>query len=313
MDPLSDVLSLLKPENHMSAGFDVAGPWSIAFPDQQKSIKCGAVVTGTCWLAVEGLAGAVRLEPGDGFLLPSGRPFRMASDLALEPTEAGAIFAPVRTGGIVTRNGGGGDFVVSSRFGLGGEHADVLLRMLPPIVRIPAEADRGALRWAVERMMQELKENRAGSHLMVQHLAHMMLVEALRLHLEDRTGSERGWLFALADRQIGTAMRAIHDGPAYRWTLKELAGLSGMSRTSFAERFREIVGETPIDYLIQWRMRLAADRLLRSGQQVSVVALALGYESESAFSTTFKRVMGSSPRHYVRERQDRQPEEATGA
>jgi hypothetical protein len=85
MDPLSDVLSLLKPRNYMSAGFDAAGDWAIQFPDQQESIKCGAVVSGQCWLSVEGVPDPVRLETGDGFLLPSGRPFRLASDLSLPP------------------------------------------------------------------------------------------------------------------------------------------------------------------------------------------------------------------------------------
>ena len=162
MDPLSDVLSLLKPRNYMSAGFDAAGDWSIQFPDQQEGIKCYAVVSGQCWLSVEGVPEPVRLETGDCFLLPSGRPFRLASDLTLPPVEARTVFSAARSGGIVSWNGGGDFLLVGSRFALDGNHAGILLRMLPPIVHIRKESDKAALRWSVERMMQELRERAAG-------------------------------------------------------------------------------------------------------------------------------------------------------
>jgi AraC-like DNA-binding protein len=299
MDPLSDVLSLLKPRSVMCAGFDAAGDWSIQFRDQQGSIKCGAVVTGRCWLAVEGVADPVCLETGDCFLLPLGRPFRVASDLAVPAREARDIFPPARKGGIVTWNGGGEFFLVSSRFVLAGDHAGILLRMLPPIVHLRRESDQAALRWSVERMMQELREGQPGGFLVIQHLAHMVLVQALRLHLE-AAGGGVGWLFALADRQISAAIGAMHEDPAHRWTLQALASRAGMSRSSFALKFKETVGTSPLDYLTRWRMLLAGDRLENSADPVSVIALSLGYESESAFSTAFKRVMGSAPRQYGR-------------
>ena len=107
MDPLSDVLSLLKPRSYVSAGFDAGGEWSVQFTDQQERIKCYAVVSGECWLSVESVPDAVRLHTGDCFVLPSGRPFRLASDLNLTPIDAGTIFPPAREGGIVTLNGGG--------------------------------------------------------------------------------------------------------------------------------------------------------------------------------------------------------------
>jgi len=299
MDPLSDILSLLKPRSYMSAGFDAAGEWSVQFPGQQSTIKCGAVVSGTCWLSVEGVAEAVRLETGDCFLLPGGRPFRMASDLAAAPTDAAAVFSAARHGGIVSHNGGGNFFLVSSRFALTGNHAGLLLAMLPPIVHIREEADRAVLRWSVERMMQELHTTQPGGFLVIQHLAHMMLVQALRLHLEEGKAAV-GWLFALADRQMAAAITAMHAEPAHPWTLQDLAQRAGMSRSSFALKFKEMVGKSPMDYLTRWRMLLAGDRLIHSSDPVSVIALSLGYDSESAFSTAFKRVMGCSPRQYGR-------------
>ncbi|WP_225768749.1 AraC family transcriptional regulator [Inquilinus sp. Marseille-Q2685] len=300
MDPLSDVLSLLKPRSYVSAGFDAGGDWSIQFDHQHDRIKCYAVTSGACWLAVEGVPEPVRLRAGDCFVLPSGRPFRLASDLALTPVDAGTVFPPARDGGVVTFNGGGDFFLVGSRFAVSGHHAGILLRMLPPIVHIRKEPDQAALRWSVERMMQELHERQPGGFLVAQHLAHMMLVQALRLHLEEGRSGGVGWFFALADRQMGAAIGAMHADPAHRWTLQELAARAGMSRSVFALKFKEKVGEAPMEYLTRWRMLLAGDRLANSGDPVSAIAPSLGYESESAFSTAFKRVMGCSPRQYGR-------------
>lgn len=302
MDLLSNVLSLLKPRNYLSAGFEAGGDWSIQFPDQQKGIKCGAVVSGECWLSVDGVPEAVHLETGDCFLLPSGRPFRLASDMALPSAPAGPIFSAPREGGVVCFNGGGDFFLVSSRFALDGNHAGILLRMLPPIVHIRDEKGQAALRRSVEQMMQELRDQQPGGFLIVQYLAHMILVQALRRHLAEGSGTGVGWLFALADKQISAAMTAMHDNPARRWTLQKLAALAGMSRSTFALKFKEMVGTSPMEYLTQWRMALAGDRLENSRDPISVIAPSLGYESEAAFSTAFKRTMGCSPRQYNRSR-----------
>ena len=301
MDPLSGVLSLLKPRNTMCGGFDVGGEWSLQFP-QHEGIKCYAVVSGRCWLAVEGVPEAVDLKTGDCFLLPLGRPFRLASDLALPPIDFKSMYKRPLNGGIAIWNGGGDVSGVGGFFGLEGKHAGILLGMLPPIVHIKKETDRLALRWSIERMMQELREPQPGSFLVLQHLAQMMLVQALRAHLAEGLSGSVGWLFALADQQMSVAIHAMHDDPAHPWTLQELAEKVGMSRSSFAAKFKETVGSTPIDYLIRWRMLLAGDRLKNSGDPISVISQSLGYESESAFSTAFKRVMGCSPRQYSRGR-----------
>lgn len=299
MDPLSDVLSLLKPRSFVSSGMNAGGAWSIQFPDQNRLIKCYAVVTGECWLAVDGVAEAVHLRKGDCFVLPSGRPFRLASDLSLPPKPSSTYFPLPRPGAVATINDGGDFLLVGSRFGVSGGQAEQLMGMLPPIVHIHSETEQAALRWSVERMMQELHDGEPGGFLIVQHLAHMMLVQALRLHVKNGS-HETGWLFAVADRQLGPAIAAVHADPAYRWTLPALAGRACMSRSAFAQRFKETIGISPMEYVTRWRMLLAGDRLESSNDSVSVISLSLGYESESAFSTAFKRVMGVSPRQYGR-------------
>jgi AraC-like DNA-binding protein len=196
---------------------------------------------------VENVREAVHLKTGDCFLLPLGRPFRLASDLALEPVDFRSMHSTPLNGRVASWNGGGDVSGVCGYFGLEGNHAGILLGMLPPSVHIRKEADKLALRWSIERMMAELREPQPGSFL-------------------------------------------------------ELAEHVGMSRSGFAQKFKDTVGATPIDYLTRWRMLLAGDRLTDSSDPISVISQSLGYESESAFSTAFKRVMGCSPRRYSRGR-----------
>lgn len=150
--------------------------------------------------------------------------------------------------------------------------------------------------------MQELRDPQPGGLLIAEHLAHMLLVQALRLHMAEGSRAGVGWLFALADKQMSAAINAMHEDPARRWTLQTLAEVSAMSRSTFAQRFKETVGESAMEYLTRWRMLLAGDRLTNSGDSIFIIAPSLGYESESAFSTAFKRVMGCSPRQYARNR-----------
>ena len=129
-----------------------------------------------------------------------------------------------------------------------------------------------------------------------------MLVQALRAHLAEGAHGGVGWLFALGDKQMSAAISAMHADPAHPWTLQALAERAAMSRSSFALKFKATVGSSPMDYLTRWRMLLAGDRLASGHDPISVIAPSLGYESESAFSTAFKRVMGCSPRQYGRRR-----------
>ena len=299
MDPLSDVLALMRPRSHMAGGFDVGGRWSIRF-GRYEGVKCYAVVAGACWLEIEGGDAPTRLKTGDCFILPRGQPFRLACDLDATPVEAKTIFACASNDALRLVNGGGDCMIAGGHFALDGNHAGLLLSVLLPIVHSRQEADKAKLRWCLDQMRQELREPRPGGSLVVQQLATMMLVQTLRLHLADGSRDGVGWMFALADKRLGAAIGAIHADPVRRWTLQALAERAGMSRSTFALRFKQKVGESPMEYVTQWRMRLAADRLVNGRDPISVVALSLGYESESAFSAAFKRTMGRSPRQYAR-------------
>jgi AraC-like DNA-binding protein len=301
-DPLSDVLSLLKPHTYVAGGFDVGGKLSMQF-GRHDGIKCYAIVSGHAWLVVDGIPDPIRLNAGDCFLLPHGRPFCLTTDLSTPPTDFRTLLAcKVKStdGRLAIINGGGACCIVGGHFAFTGSHARILLDVLPPVAYIRHESEKSALLWSLERMRQELSDPRPGSFLVAQHLAHMMLVQALRLHLAEGARKGVGWLFALADPQIGAAIQAMHSRPAYRWTLHELAEEAGMSRSSFAQRFKDTVGKSPMEYLAHWRMLVAADKLANTRKSIAEIALTLGYESESAFSTAFKRTMGCSPRQYAR-------------
>lgn len=296
MDPLSDVLSLLKPHIDGAGGFDLGAEWSVGFPEHS-GIKCYAIVSGHCWLALDSEPEPLFLSQGDCVVLPRGRAFRLTSDLDMPPVPYSKL---VFLNGIRTYNDGGDCFIVGGHFTLAEAHARILLRVLSPIVHIKEESDQAALRWSLERMRQELREQRPGASLIAQHLAHMVLVQALRMHVADGSRGGVGWLFALADKQISVSIAAMHDDPARRWTLDALAERAGMSRSAFALRFKTLVGETPIEYLARWRMLLASERLVNTRDPVSVIARSLGYESESAFSAAFRRINGCAPRRYSR-------------
>jgi AraC-like DNA-binding protein len=312
MDPLSDVLSLLKPKSYNFRGLEAGGSWSLHW-SELPGIKCYAVVAGGLWLSVDGVADAVHMVSGDCVLLPLPRPFRMASDLSLPGVDARSVFSALANGGIATLNGGGALSGVGGVVTLQGHLADILLKVLPPIVHIPRESDKAALRWLMDRMREELRESRSGGPLVLQHLAQLMLVEALRAHVAEGARGGAGWLLALADKQIGPALSAMHEDLAQQWTLQTLAEHSAMSRSAFAQKFKDAVGSSPMDYLTRWRMLMAADRLATSDDSIARVAPMFGYDSESAFSTAFKRVMGCSPRQYSRDRTPASAEASGGA
>ena len=299
MDPLSEILSLLKPSGYGFRGLDAGGDWALSFgPDE--GLRCYAIQSGACWLAMDGGAEPMRLEAGDFVLIPGGRGYRLYSAPDATPIDAFRFFPTIPAGETAVLNSGGDVSGVGGYFGFEGMHAELLLGMLPRIVHIRAEASKAALRGSIEKLMGELREPQPGSALLAEHLAQALLIEALRLHLADPSRRGGGWLFALADKQMRAVIGAMHAEPGRKWTLETLAKVAGMSRSSFAVRFKETVGEPAMDYLTRWRMIVASDRLANAGMSIAVVAPLVGYESESAFGAAFKRVTGYSPRQFAK-------------
>ncbi len=289
MDPLSDVLALLDAESYAAGGFALGTANAVEF-HAYEGIKCYAVLSGDCWLQVAGQA-PLLLREGDCVLLPRGHSFSIGIDLALPRITAEELRRTHREGG---------PFMVGGYFHPTGHHAEFLLGVLPPIVHIRDEAQKATMRWSLERLRDELRDAKPGASLVTRQLAYMMLLQALRLHLEDPAFRGVGWLFALADKQMNAAISLMHDAPGQAWTVAELAERVGMSRSVFALRFKETVGETPIEYLTRWRMLRASQRLRASTDSIAEIAVSLGYESDSAFRKAFRGVMGVSPNDFRR-------------
>jgi AraC-like DNA-binding protein len=300
MDPLSDVLSMLKVRSYAARDFAISGEWSFRF-GPHRGIKLLATTVGKAWLLVDGVEQALIMRPGDCLLLPSGRSFQVASDLNLRPRDGEQALQKLEAIERTGTNRMSDCQAFTGHFELEGDSADLLLDLLPPIVLVRGEQDKRTLRWCLERTTQELHNSLPGHTLIAQQMALTMLVQVLRGYLYAEATEKPGWLFALGNAQISRSLIAIHKNPPCSWTLASLARESGMSRTKFAVEFRRLVGLAPIEYLTRWRMTLAKDRLLTSSQSLVAIATAAGYSSESSFSLAFTRVVGVSPRRYVLE------------
>jgi AraC-like DNA-binding protein len=296
-DPIAAAIGLLRPRTVVEAGLYAAGPWALRF-DPFPHVKLGVVARGACWLALQGHE-PVRLREGDFFLLGNPPTYLLATDLTAGPRAAASLWGG--SSGHAVRIGPESEedtYLCGGHFTFDAENATMLTDVLPPIVHVRAADPRGKLLAHLsELLVTELQHSAVGGALVKTHLAQVIFVHMLRAHAE-QTGRPAGWLGALSNDGIGAALRALHADVAHRWTLKELAGISRMSRSAFAAAFKSQVGTAPLEYLIQWRMSLARDALRRDTRSISELAAATGYESESAFSTAFRRVVGASPKHF---------------
>lgn len=300
MDPLSALLGLLRVTNYHSATLSLGGNWAFDFP-QRGGIKFTAVVKGSCLLKVDGESTLQRLHQGDCFLMTRGVPFQLYSDTSLPPMDSNDYIVHRGEREIALHYNGDDVQLVGGRFEFTGMPARVLLDMLPPVVHVHGESlQASALRWLLERLSQELHETKYGRSLIAEHYAHIMLVEVLRVHLSSRSHHDIGWFSALADKQLGAAIAAVHNALSFPWTVDNMANRANMSRSAFAHRFKDVVGLSPMEYLTRWRMLQACDMLKNGELSISTIAFELGYQSESAFSNAFKRIMTLSPRHYQR-------------
>lgn len=300
MDPLSDVLSQLNADKAYVIGLRTGGEWGLHFPPPE-TIKFNAVVEGECWLTVEGEPAPIHLQTGDCFILTRPRAFTLGHAQESKTEDAVGVFRHAVQG--VLHYGTGDDFfMIGGRFNYGQE-ARLLLDSLPTVAVVNAHSDSApVLQWALTLLVQEVANRSPGGAMMAQQLGNIMLIQVLRQYLGIVQENPAGWLFALSDPRVNAALEAIHADPARRWSVQQLAEVAGVSRSTFALNFKQKVGFGPLEYLLRWRIQLASRRLAASNVTVSSVAQSLGYDSDSAFSSAFKRVMACSPREY-RERQ----------
>lgn len=296
-DPVADAIGLLRPRTVVGPNLRAAGEWALRF-DAFLHVRIGGLVQGTCWLIIDGHE-PVRLEEGDTFLLGNPPSYVLASALAVNPRPAERMWTDAEDG--LVRIGAESEeelYLCVGHIGFDDSNAALLTDLLPPLVIVRAADAQGTrLGQLIDLLATEVTDAATGGPLVQNHLAQILLVHMLRAHAA-QTDRPTGWLGALNEDGIGDALRAMHADMARSWSLAELAEISHMSRSTFAQAFKGHVGTPPLEYLIQWRMSLARDALARDTVSISELARDTGYRSESAFSTAFRRVVGSSPAQF---------------
>lgn len=293
-DPVADAIGLLKPRTVVGPNLRAVGEWALRF-DTFLHVRIGGLVRGTCWLVLEGHE-PVLLQEGDTFMLGNPPPYVLASTLDASPRPAERVFTGADDGFVRIGPESEDDlYLCVGHIAFDDSNAALLTDLLPPLMIVRAADPRGMeLGQLIALLATEVGVDAAGGPLVQNHLAQVLLVHMLRAHA-GHTDRPTGWLGALNEDGIGAALRALHADVARSWSLKELAEISHMSRSAFARAFKDHVGVPPLEYLIRWRMDLARDALARDTLSISELARATGYQSESAFSTAFRRVVGSSP------------------
>ncbi|GLY29258.1 AraC family transcriptional regulator [Kineosporia sp. NBRC 101731] len=296
-DPLSDTLALIDARCVVSGGFTAGGTWGLRFWPQAQ-LKLVAVARGSLWLSVDEGPEPVLLRTGDVAVVNGWRQVVLADDPQSENADLTEAFTSSETGVISVAEGEEvavvGGHVEVNRMG-----EELLLAVLPQITCIRAVAEEAhAIGWLLQRILREMTTNPPGSSFVAHQHAQLLLAEVFRAYLADVTSLPVGWLRVIAEPGLGPALRAMHADPGRDWSLAELARLATMSRTTFIDRFKATAGVPPMTYLQQWRIRLAERELGTSTTSVTDLAAALGYKSNSAFSTAFKAATGLSPRHF---------------
>lgn len=297
-DPLSEQLQNLQLASVFYTRSCLSAPWGMAMPAIHDSMMFHLLVSGRCVLEAGG--DRIAMQSGDFVLLPQGRghqlgdtevgPFTPLAELPLR--KISEHFEELDLGG-----GGEKTIMLCGAIRFSGGFARRVVAMMPDIVQIKAgQAEyMDTLGGSLRLLAAEAGSQRIGTHSIVTRLADIVLIQAIRAWIEQQQTEETGWLAAIREARIGKAMRAVHKHPEQAWTLETLAAEAGMSRTAFAEKFRKMVGDTPLQYLTRWRMQLASDMLAQSDAPLIAIAENLAYQSEAAFSRAFKRHYGCAP------------------
>ena len=296
-DPVGDILTLASARCVRIGTLRAGGTWALKFPPPEK-IKLNAVVKGACWLAVDGVRAPVRLETGDVFVVPSARPFVLASDLKVRALDGLELFTRARNN--VATVGDGSDFLaIGGHVALDPDRGDFLAEVLPALIHVSGSSpDASTIQWLLNQLVTEVAANRPGAVAASKQLAQLLFIQIIRFYLAASDPLTSGWLQALNDERLAPALRDMHREPGRDWQLGELAKQVGMSRSSFASRFKAHAGVPPLTYLQNLRMRLAEHELRAGAMSVAELARSLGYASDSAFSSAFKRRTGMAPTRY---------------
>lgn len=296
-DLLSQVLTLIRLRGELIFLADLTSPWALQF--DAGSAYFHVVSEGE--MDVEASDGRrARAVAGDLLVLPQGRGHVIGINGAQPVPLRDVLAEQGRDDSLAVRLGGNGPLcrLVTGAFRFEGDNMPSMLAVLPSVIHIPkslrADED-GWLEGIAGFLLAEARASHPGAALMISRLIDILVIRAMRIWVRTSPPENRGWLGALADARISRALKAIHDEPFRQRTVAELAGIAGMSRSSFADRFATLIGAAPLHYQTRWRLLLANEMLKRADTRVSEVARRIGYDSDAAFSRAFKAQFGHPP------------------
>jgi len=317
-DTLSDVLRSVRLRGAVFYCVSYGEEWAVGAPasrDIAETVIPGAehvmeyhvITKGHGWAAIAGEP-PVRLSAGDVVMFPHGDAHVLSSAPGLEPPPSDPQWfretrdipkpMPIAIKSLTEMSIGATDQPINLACGFLGVDLrpfNPLIASLPRILHVPAAGD-GA--WISQVMLQAVdasQNKRPGGDAVLDRISEMMFIDAVRRYVERLPETSAGWLAGLRDRHVSKALALIHENPARAWTVEALADAIALSRSAFYERFTELIGQPPMQYLANWRMQAAANLLRQSSASVASIALEVGYESEAAFARAFKRLVGSPP------------------
>jgi AraC-like DNA-binding protein len=309
MDALSEILRVVHLVGAIFINARFTAPWCyqapradsaapLLEPGAERVVVFHMITEGNCYVEL-GDGPPLRLTAGDVVVFPQGDAHRMTSDPGLAPATGARLDVVLSRRPRQLSYGGGGTTtrLVCGYLACDARLARMLLAGLPPLVRVNVRGSNAGI-WleaSVHYALGEARSPRPGGAGVLAKLAELLFIEVLRLYMNEQGEGRAGWLVGLGDRIVGAALNALHTNPAHAWTLEELARAAGTSRSVLAERFQHLVGSSPMQYLTQWRMLLAANLLRRSNAPLARIAEDVGYQTDTAFSRAFRREFGSPP------------------
>ncbi|MGC1172550.1 cupin domain-containing protein [Polaromonas sp.] len=317
MDALSETLRVVRLVGAIFINARFTAPWCYQSPsastaapflepDAERVVIFHLITEGECYVEL-GDEPPMRLSAGDCIIFPQGDAHRMNSQPGLSPASGGARLDVVlsrRPRQLAYGGGGPATRLVCGYLACDARLAGMLLAGLPPVVKVNVRGSNAGI-WleaSVRYALAEARSPRPGGAGVLAKLAEVLFIEVLRLYMNSQGEGRTGWLAGVGDRVVGAALNALHQNPAQAWTLEELARTAGTSRSVLAERFQQLVGSSPIQYLTQWRMVLASNLLCRSNAPLARIAEEVGYQTDTAFSRAFRREFGAPPAAWRRDR-----------
>lgn len=318
MDALSDVLRAVRLTGAIFFDIHASDPWvaetppgpsiiGSMFPHAEHLVSYHVITGGSCWAGLLGEA-PVQLRAGDIIVFPHGDANVLSSTPGMrEKLDVARYRRPAEGEGHLPFRMTMGDAATESAhfvcgfLGCDARPFNPLLAALPRVIRV-SEPVGGPLGTYVRFAQAEAKHRRIGGESVLSRLSELMFVDVVRRYLETLPEDRTGWLAGLRDRFVGRALAALHGSPGKDWSLESLAREVGLSRSALAERFTQFAGQPPMQYLTNWRMQVAANRLLCTTDSVADIAHRVGYDSEAAFSRAFKKAVGAPPSEWRTER-----------